>query len=182
MAAGTPIPLDDSGRAQARAWGDQFAQEPLKFVYASGEVTSQETAAVFADAAGARVKTIDGLEEVGCGLWEGLSEETIKQRFPKVYKRWREDPSAVTPPDGESLLDADSRLRQALARVRDRGNGHTVGIVLGPTACALVRCRLEGATMSSIRTWMANEPVVYPRPPALDRDLEMKGAGVDASE
>ncbi|HRX85549.1 MAG TPA: histidine phosphatase family protein [Phycisphaerae bacterium] len=161
LAARTPLPLTEAGRAQAEAWGREFATREFFGVYTSEEQTSLETAKAVALGAGAKVRDLDGLEEVHFGLWEGLTEETLKSRFPKAYKRWREDPSSVCPPEGEDLAEAAARIRKALRTVKRKMERASVAVVLGPTACALVRCELAGAPLSELRAYLAQTPIEY---------------------
>ena len=75
-----------------------------------------------------------GLEEVGLGLWEGLTRDDLRFRFPTVYPQWEEEPLAVNPPDGEPLPDAIARLSEALAQVRRRARGAATALALRPMA------------------------------------------------
>ena len=159
--AQTPLSLNEAGSAQARVWGEQLQEKRLSMLFASDEQTSRETAEAIAKPAKIRVKVLDGLEEVDFGLWEGLSEQQLKNRFPKTYKRWCEDPAAVCPPDGEELPEAAERIAAAVRKIARKAGDTTAGIVLGPIACAIARCALEGAELSVLRAMLTNEPVWY---------------------
>ena len=159
--AQTPLSLNEAGSAQAKTWGEQLQEKRLTMLFASDEQTSRETAEAIAKPARIRVKVLDGLEEVDFGLWEGLSEQQLKSRFPKTYKRWCEDPAAVCPPDGEELPEAAERIAAAVRKAARKAGESTAGIVLGPVACALARCALEGAELSILRTKLTNEPIWY---------------------
>ena len=107
VAGRTPVPLSDAGRRQAHSWGEGLAVPGLSTVYSSGEQASTETARIVAEPSRARHKAVVDFAEVDAGLWDGLTIEELKRRYPKVFKRWYEDPSAVCPPEGEPLADAD---------------------------------------------------------------------------
>lgn len=169
--ATVPMPLNDVGVAQARVWGEQLQSRRLHAVFASGEQTSRETAAAVAEAARVKVKTHAGFEEVGLGLWEGLTEDVLKTRFPKVYKRWREDPSAVCPPEGEDLAGAAERLKKALGKAGRKVGAASAAVVLGPVACAVTRCVLERVELGRMRELLTAEPVWYPSLIATDQNL-----------
>ncbi|HID37445.1 MAG TPA: cobalamin biosynthesis protein CobC [Ghiorsea sp.] len=43
------------------------------------------------------------IAELNYGLWEGLEAKQIQQQFPSQLEAWREDPTHLTPPQGESM-------------------------------------------------------------------------------
>jgi broad specificity phosphatase PhoE len=159
--AQTPLSLNEQGSAQAEGWGRQLTEKQLNILFASSEQTSRETADAIARPARIRVKVLDGLEEVDFGLWEGLSEVQLKSRFPKTYKRWFADPAAVCPPNGEDLRNAAERISIAVRKATRKGGDAVTGVVLGPIACAVARCALEGADLSALRSYLTTEPVWY---------------------
>ncbi len=161
LSAQTELPLNDDGRAQAETWGRQLTDRKLAWVFSSAELTSKETATAIARSGGMRLKTIGGLEEVDFGLWEGLTEDALKARFPKVYKRWKEDPTAVCPPEGEDLLRASERIRTSLKKVARKAGDAPVAVVLGPVACALARCELESRGLEEMHKLLTDQPVWY---------------------
>lgn len=164
LAARIALPLNEAGVAQADGWARQIGARKLQCVFTSLEQTARETGERIAKATRTRTKTLSGIEEVSFGLWEGLTEATLKTRFPKVYKRWKEDPTAVTPPDGEPLVEAAERIAEALRRAtrkaKDGMNG-MIGVVMGPVACAVARCTLEKVAIARVRDMLLSGPVFY---------------------
>ncbi len=161
LSAKTPVPINDEGSAQAEHWGQQLQEKHVQVLFTSGELTSLETANAVAKSAGTRVKQLEGLSEVGLGLWEGLTAVQLKSRFPKIYKRWMEDPVAVHPPEGEDLEVAAERIAEALEKAAKKAGDAVAGIVLGPIALAVARCELEHVHLRDLRSKAANEPVWY---------------------
>jgi probable phosphoglycerate mutase len=94
-------------------------------------------------------------------LWEGLTEERLKARFPKAYKRWKEDPSSVCPPEGEGIEAAAERMRKALRTVQRKAERAAVGLVLGPVACAIVHCELQHGSLGRLRDFVLHGPYTY---------------------
>ena len=89
-------------------------------------------------------KSVDALAEVDVGLWSGLTEAELKARYASAHRQLRESPLSVSPPGGESLGDADARLR-AFLKKQVRPNGKTpLGFVMRPVSFSLARCALEG--------------------------------------
>src|SRR4051812_11312320 len=59
-----------------------------------------------------RIRNSDHLEPVSMGLWQGLTRDELRFRYPTVFPQWEENPLSVNPPEGESLEAADGRFRQ----------------------------------------------------------------------
>ncbi|MDQ7004799.1 MAG: histidine phosphatase family protein [Ghiorsea sp.] len=53
----------------------------------------------------------DRIRELSYGDWEGLTASQIQQKFPHQLEAWREDPTDLTPPQGESMQHFSSRIQ-----------------------------------------------------------------------
>jgi len=85
------IPLNDNGRAQARAAAPELARiAPVKRIVSSDLSRALETAHIFADAMGAEVVTDARWRERSYGVWEGLAEDVREANHADEYKRWVE--------------------------------------------------------------------------------------------
>jgi len=79
----TDIPLNDTGRAQARATGRRLAARRFDRIVASPLSRAFETAGIIADEIGASgPEALDDLVERRYGQAEGLDYRTLHQRFP----------------------------------------------------------------------------------------------------
>ena len=161
LASRTPLPLSDEGRAQAAAWGDALAARELVTLYSSEEQSSMETASLVVERSEAKRKYTEALDEIDFGLWEGLTETQLSDRFPKLFKTWVEDPRSVSIPDGEELGKAAARIKAALRQIVKKHRNGAVGVVLGPTVLALGRCELEQVPLGRLREFVVHEPVWY---------------------
>jgi len=161
IAGRTPLPLTEVGQKRAREWAVRLSSGRLSPVYSGTETASLETARVIADYCRARRKPMEALAEVDSGLWDGLTVTELKRRYPKVFKRWYDDPSSVCPPEGEDVVDAATRLQGALERVGRRLAGRQVALVTGPVALGIVRCLLEDVALNRLRGMLPGEPVRY---------------------
>ena len=161
IAGRIPLPLTEGGQHQAQAWADRLAPSGISVVYSSNERTSLETARILADRCGARRKIVEDLVEVNAGLWDGLTAEALKRRYPKVFKRWYDDPSSVCPPEGEDVTDAFLRLDESLERITRRRGDWNAAVVLGPLAFAVARCVVESVELTEVRAKMFDQPLRY---------------------
>ncbi len=157
----SPVPLSDAGRDQAENWSRQLAGAGISAVFSGDEQASTETADIVAKSTKARRKVSVGFAEVDAGLWDGLTTEELKRRYPKAYKRWNEDPSAVCPPEGEGITEAFERLSESLEKVMRKQGDRSVAVVLGPLAFAVARCGIEATELHAVRSMMNNRPLAY---------------------
>jgi len=160
IAGDTDLPLSAAGVVQANAHGPALGPFNPTAVYSGSEEAARQTASLIAKGLGLRTRSIAGLKEVSLGHWQGLSHEEFEDRFERVDKVWQSEPLAVTPPEGESLSEAETRLCAALQKLVKRKADDTLVIVLGPFACAVVRCRF--ASDGYERFWeMVGEPATH---------------------
>jgi len=129
-------PLNETGRAQARALAQQLAGEPVDAVYASDLLRALDTARPLAEALGLPVQTLPGLREKHFGTWEGLTDVEIRERFPQSDGGpWG---------DAETTEDVAARVIAALHDVAGRHRGGHVVIVThgGPVRAVLRHCEV----------------------------------------
>lgn len=149
------LPLTPEGEAQCTAWGEELRPAALKRIFYAPDELSRATAQCIGRILNLPTKTLDDLEEVDLGLWTGLTEAELKQRYAKAHRQLLESPLNVAPPEGENFSDAAARLRACLKR-RIKPNGKTaLGLVMRPFAFAMARCVLEG--VEPARLWEASQ-------------------------
>ena len=148
---GSDTALSETGRAQAEAAGRLLAREPLAAVWASPLRRARETAEAIARPHGLPVETHPGFREMGFGVWEGLTGDEVRARFPEAYRGWREDPGQATWPGAEPLVEVRARAVAALAELRARYDGRRVCLVAhGITKRVLI---LEALGLPLDRLW-----------------------------
>jgi probable phosphoglycerate mutase len=130
-------PLNETGRAQARALADELADEPVDAVYSSDLDRAYETALIVADRKGLPVTTLRELREKHFGTWEGLTDEEVWERYPESLQgHWG---------DGET---GEEMSRRVLAALHTIAAEHPDGRVLvvahgGPLRLVLRHCDVD---------------------------------------
>lgn len=123
------VPLDDVGRAEARALAAALRDVPFDAAYTSPLARARETAAaVLADRRLVPL-ALDGLRELSYGALEGLEPAARRARWAELEARWAADPWAVTFPGGESLDALAARAAAAWERIVAAHPGETVLVV-----------------------------------------------------
>ena len=158
LAGGTDLPLNEYGHRQAVAYAAEIAALQPTTVRSGTEKATKQTATLLAHELRVKVRSSKELREVSLGLWEGLSQDELGERFARVYRQWRTAPLAVEPPEGEALAIAAERLRSAVEKVANRHPGETIVIVLGQFAYALLRCQLADCGYEAFWEYVDGEP------------------------
>jgi probable phosphoglycerate mutase len=128
-------PLNDAGRAQARALAAAVAPRGVRAVYSSQLARARETAAIVAEELRLQVTEDERLAESRRGRWEGRLLEEIEAEDPELWAAWRRGGAEFRFPDGESLAEHADRVAAALADVR-RGPLPALAVCHGGT----IRC------------------------------------------
>lgn len=141
------IPLNENGRAQARAAAPELARlYPVQTVISSQLSRAVETATIIADAMGASVVIDERLQERSYGVWEGLSEAARRDDHLEEHQRWErgEEPRIEGYESHEAVRD------RALAAIQDvaSGDGTHVLVSHGSTT-RVVMCALLGVPLGS---------------------------------
>jgi broad specificity phosphatase PhoE len=154
-AAGAP--LSEGGVQEARRLAEELDDCRISAVYAPPGEAEQQTARILAKHLGVKRHKNDALREIDYGLWQGLTLEDIRRRHERVYRQWTKAPMTVQPPGGESLQDAQERLRQALRSIlRKRKGGGCPLLVLRPVALTLLRSIMREEDVEAL--WCNGDP------------------------
>lgn len=136
---GTDICLNPNGLAQAAALAETLKQRtfPVCAIYTSPLTRARQTA----NAIGERLKLpsqcIGDLREINFGLWEGLTWEQVKKRFPKEFGIWYQDRRYARPPKGESYQDLLARFVPALQELAGNHTGNGDLVVVTHSGCIM---------------------------------------------
>lgn len=120
----------------------QTGSDAFSTIYSAPDEASRQTARVVAKQAGGKVRVLESLAAMDLGIWEGLRESDVHERFPSAYKQWREDPAQVTPPEGDSFVEVEMHVLNALNRAVEKAGEKGVALVLRPLEYGLARCLL----------------------------------------
>jgi probable phosphoglycerate mutase len=116
----TDVPLNETGRAQARSLGERLRREGVAAIATSDLARARATAEIVAAALGLEVGHVDaGLREQRYGWFEGLTPDECERRHPEEWARYRAEPG-VGPPGGETRRALLERLLPAIARAAER--------------------------------------------------------------
>jgi len=138
------VPLCAEGLAEVKATVAAVAAAPPVAVYTAPDGCSLETSRQIARACGLRVRRLADLANLDQGLWQGMLVDELRLKQPRLYRQWQDNPWAVSPPEGELLEDACSRVEAALERLLRRHAIGRVAVVVPAPLDQVVRWLVAG--------------------------------------
>ena len=117
--------LNETGRRQAMQLAESLllSEDRPDIVYTSGLKRALKTAEIAAKRLQIPCLIHPGLEEIGFGLWEGLTWEQVEDKYPELYQIWHTDRRYGHPPEGESYQDLLNRVVPALQDIIQKEGG-----------------------------------------------------------
>jgi phosphoserine phosphatase len=120
------IPLNDTGREEARLAGEWLKAEKLHAAYASPLSRARDTGEAIARHHGLPVLDLPGLTDLRYGDWEGLPLTEVQAKYADLYRQWEMAPHTVRFPHGETLDEVKDRALAAVEEVASRHPGETL--------------------------------------------------------
>jgi len=132
------IPLDEVGQQQAERAARLLAALQPSAIFSSDLIRAAATAAPLARLTGLTVTPDKDLRERHGGLWEGLTDTEIRERYPVEHSQWR-------PPEGETTAAVADRACGAMERIANTLTPGTLAVVVSHgAALRLGAARLLG--------------------------------------
>ncbi len=144
------IPLSDEGDHEVAQLVEQLAGLGIEIVYAPKCQPARQTAEVLARGLGVKYKRLEQMQNLDHGLWQGMAIAEVRQKQPRVYKRWQEQPENVCPPEGEMVGEADARVRSAMPRLLKKHREGTIAIVVPEPVASLVRRFINHTSLGNL--------------------------------
>lgn len=144
------MPLNDTGRNQARRAGARLAREKIAAVYASPLARAMQTAEPIAEPHRLRVVAEAGLLDIDYGVWEGRTPDEVANENPKRYGQWLTQPERVKIPKGESLHDVRARTCGAVETLAKKHKSETIVLVSHKIVCKVLLCAILGLSDRAI--------------------------------
>ncbi|MEI8104366.1 MAG: histidine phosphatase family protein [Actinomycetes bacterium] len=108
-------PLNDTGRAQARALADALRGEQLDGIYCSDLLRASETAEIIAGQSKLGITVDARLREIDVGEWMGLTSPELQGRYPEGYARYCSGSAGWD--EGESYDEMGVRVVEGLRAI-----------------------------------------------------------------
>jgi len=121
--------LNADGLAQAQALAERLTKERFDLLLASDLGRALQTASAIAMRTGHEIVVEPRLRERRMGIFQGLTPEDVRERYPEEYARFRShDPDYVIP-GGESMRQLYERSVACFTELAERHAGLTLAAV-----------------------------------------------------
>jgi broad specificity phosphatase PhoE len=147
------IPLSDVGQTQVAKIVADLHDTTIDHLYASPARSAQQTAEALAADHRLRVRTVEELQNLDHGLWQGKRIDEVKTSQPKVFRQLQDHPETVCPPQGEPVGAALERVRDIVGRIIRKHRSGTVALVVPEPIASLIRCTISQCQLGDL--WKA---------------------------
>jgi len=135
------IALNQKGWRQARLISNYLKNKNISAIYSSGLIRAYQAASIIAKRRSLKVKKDERLNEIDFGIWEGMTFNQIRKKYPKLAQKYLSNPLNEKIPGGESLLKFKNRVNKVLKEILSRENGIVV-IVAHAGVNRIIFCNL----------------------------------------
>ncbi|MEA2211565.1 MAG: 2,3-bisphosphoglycerate-dependent phosphoglycerate mutase [Solirubrobacteraceae bacterium] len=127
----TDTPLNDTGRRQAHELAERVAGDGIQSLWSSDLSRARVTAEIVGAKLGLEPQLDARLREGARGRWEGHLMQDIERAEPELYAAWRRGGADFRFPGGESLLDQQRRVAEALIEIHAAARHPTLVVCHG---------------------------------------------------
>jgi broad specificity phosphatase PhoE len=136
--------LNETGNAEGKALAAYFEDVPIERIYSSPLLRAMETARPTAESKGREVVPDPAFTDLDFGTWQGLPLKEAQEKYPDLYRLWREQPGAVSFPRGENLAQVRNRTWEGLNRLAEENPKRTILIVTHRVVTKVLICAALG--------------------------------------
>lgn len=123
------FPLNENGRAQARATAETLKNENIACVYSSPLERASATAKIIAETGGFPMLTEERFNNMTYGSWEGRAKDDLQRLYPEAWQVWITRPEDLKIDSAETFDEAQARSLAALNYLTGKHAGKTFAIV-----------------------------------------------------
>jgi len=145
------IPLNEVGRAQARATAEVLAGHDFSAIYSSDLLRVRQTAEPTARRLALPVALDAALRERHYGMFESLTYVEVRERFPEQYARFRDKDPDFDFEGGESLRGFADRSLLVVKALIERHAGEQIVVFTHGGVLEMVYRHAKAAGLSSPR-------------------------------
>jgi probable phosphoglycerate mutase len=143
--------LTPEGLEMAQAFTNAYQSKSWAGIYASSLQRTIQTAQPLCEQLQLKLEVRDDLQEIAYGKWEGLSKETVAQKYHDDYVNWLADPARHAPTGGELATTVAERGLRVIHEIRERFANGNVLIVSHKATIRILLCSFLGIDVGGFR-------------------------------
>lgn len=122
------IPLNDTGKAQAKLLTKIFRERKIAAAYTSPLSRAYQTAQISLSEHNIAPVIEERLTDINYGDWTGKEDGEVAKQWPKEHNTWSTEPQKARIPEGEMLKTVFDRAFDAMEEIATRHEGQTIAI------------------------------------------------------
>ena len=127
---GIDIPLNHTGRLQARAISEALQDKSLDYIFSSSLMRSVETAEIIAWTLRMKYRSYPELDEMDFGRFEGKPSKEIEKDLDRVHQTWKNGDTDYVIEGGESPSMVLDRVMSRMNNILEGHAGSTILFIL----------------------------------------------------
>jgi broad specificity phosphatase PhoE len=135
-------PISQKGQEEAHKLWSYLCDKQISAIYVSGYQRTAQTIEQVAKQSGITPIIDECLNEIDNGCIEGLSDEEIQQKYPEVWRGFRERSADFRFPQGETGEEACQRIANFLEEKREKHSTENILLVSHEGFIRLVVCHI----------------------------------------
>ena len=129
------------GSAEVTSELPDFRASELSAIYTSDLSRAVKSAELIAEPHGLKPVIMPELRERNFGIWEGMTFDEIKGKYPEEFVAWTGNPLKFSPMQGESTIEVRDRAVRALEKILNQNTDN-------PSIPPLIKGGQRGVTSS----------------------------------
>lgn len=125
----TDVPLNLAGIAQAKQFAKKISGLNIEVIYCSPLKRAIETAEYIKSKQDCEIIIDDNFIERSVGVYEGLTKEEAKKKYPELYERNITRIFNEAPPNGETINEVIKRVFSGLNNIKTQNKFSNIMIV-----------------------------------------------------
>ena len=143
--------LTPEGLQMAAAFTAAYRSTSWAAIYASSLRRTMQTARTLCELLKMELEARDDLQEIAYGRWEGLSKETVAEKYQDDYHQWLADPARNAPTGGELATTVAARGLRVIQEIRERFPAGNVLVVSHKATIRILICSLLDIDVAGFR-------------------------------
>lgn len=137
-------PLNENGREEMVRIANWIKAKGLKIdkLYTSSALRNIQSARIISKICNEEYQILNNLKSRRSGLWSGLTYEQIEAKFPEMLEEYHQNSATFAPPGGETTLEVNSRVKEALNEIIEKNTGNRIIIV---THAEVIQAAIQAA-------------------------------------
>jgi broad specificity phosphatase PhoE len=122
----------------------------LKAIYCSDLSRAIKSAEIIAEPHSIKPVVFKDLRERNFGIWEGMTFDEIKEKYPEEFNAWANNPLKFSPMQGESTIEVKERALKVFSEIIEKHKEQCIAMVAHGGINRIILCHLLGIPLENI--------------------------------